>query len=98
MVDEHGPTPDAPAVMRTLARIAGIGRHLPDRPSWRCAAPDCPDPWPCPHARVKLTADACGDRILLSITMAEVLNVAVADLIDVPGDHDLFRRLLAWTR
>ncbi|MFJ8685049.1 hypothetical protein [Micromonospora wenchangensis] len=97
MIDEHGPDADVQPVLRTLERVPGIGRHLPARPDWTCAA-GCPDPWPCPHARERITAAANGDRVDLAMTMARVLNAAVADLVHIPGDHDLFRRMLAWTR
>ncbi|MBB5828153.1 hypothetical protein [Micromonospora carbonacea] len=98
MIDEHGPAADAQPVLRAIGRVPGINGHLPDRPAWTCAAPGCPHRWPCPHARDRITAAAGGDRVDLSITMAQVLNVAVVDLVRVPGDHDLFRRMLAWTR
>ncbi len=97
MIDEQGPDADVQPVMRAIERLPGIDGHLPDRPFWVCADPDCPHRWPCPHARERITA-AASDRVDLSMTMAQVLNVAVADLVHVPGDHDLFRRMLAWTR
>lgn len=97
MIDEHGPNADVQPVMRAIERVPGINGHTPTRPDWTCAA-GCADRWPCPHARERITAAANGDRVDLSITMAQVLNVAVVDLVNVPGDHDLFRRMLAWTR
>ncbi|MGC4805568.1 hypothetical protein [Micromonospora sp. DT233] len=97
MIHEHRAGADAQPVMRAIRRVPGIAGHLPARPSWTCAAASCPHPWPCPHARERITA-AAGDRVELSITMAQVLNVAVEDLVHERGDHDLFRRMLAWTR
>lgn len=98
MIDEHGPLSEPATVMRALAHVPGIGGHLPHRPTWLCADPDCRDRWPCTHARTMIGASVDGDRVALSITMAQVLDVAVSDLIHVPGEHDLYERLLAWTR
>lgn len=98
MIDEHGPLSDPATVMRVLKGVPGIGDHLPDRPSWGCASAVCSERWPCPHARAMIGASVDGDRIALSITMAQVLDVAVGDLINVPGEHDLYERLLSWTR
>ncbi|XTZ16425.1 hypothetical protein ACQSSU_03210 [Micromonospora echinospora] len=98
MIGEHHPMAEPRTVLAVLANVPGLHPHLPDRPTWRCAGPACPDPWPCPWARAHIGAAWGRDRIGLATFMNRVLEASVRDLIDTPGDHDLYGRLIEWTR
>ena len=85
-------------VLGVIDRTPDIRGHVPARPSWLCADADCRDRWPCVWARVMLGAAAGRDRVGLSVLMAQVLHVAVRDLVEVADPHDLYGRMVEWTR
>ena len=65
--------------------------HVWQRPSWQCRA--CDEAWPCPPAKVALTAGA--DRVSLAMYMWGNLDQAVADL-PRRSPAELFDRFVGW--
>lgn len=67
--------------------------HLPERPSWDCAA--CGQPWPCDAAREEAASTL--DAVLLPIYMSAQMYDAAGE-IEAVQPHELFDRFVAWTR
>lgn len=72
-----------------------IGSHAPRRPAWMCIW--CREPYPCPDGRVQLLAAQGGYTPELAVRAVELMELAIADLGEVPVD-ELYRRFLAWTK
>jgi hypothetical protein len=69
--------------------------HLPVRPSWRCAACECP--WPCLTACHELPVEFDGAFVSLALYLGRCFVDAAADLPDRPTE-DLHRRFIGWLR
>jgi hypothetical protein len=70
-----------------------IGRHVPERPSWRCH--DDSDPWPCELARRQLSETFLDNESALVAHLARLMDVAVRDL-GLSDPAVLYRRFVRW--
>lgn len=71
--------------------------HTPHRPDWTCRTCDGDAPWPCSPARVRLAEAYLGDRLGLSMYMAELLAAALTEMATT-SPAELFERFVTWTR
>lgn len=82
------------------ATLAGLRRHVPARPVWRCRA--CAAPWPCQPAKLGLRIAYAGDPDALTGHLRGLLHDAIADRRHTnPGDVDraaLLARFVGWSR
>lgn len=70
-------------------------KHLPTRPTWRCAA--CGIAWPCSAAKLRLLGEYRNDRLALTVYLATLQAEAGEHLTEVDPAR-LTERFLAWTR
>lgn len=67
--------------------------HLAERPEWTCRVDG--QPWPCPEAKKRLTAEFRNDLTGLRMYLAGHIHEIRTDLAD-QSPADLHRRLLGW--
>ncbi|GIM83693.1 hypothetical protein Sar04_13480 [Salinispora arenicola] len=95
----HPPPPRLGPTPNTRHHTTNRPPHTPRRPLWACRA--CAQPWPCPDARLHLTAEYHNRQQNLSIYLAGLYHDAMHDLYhlnphDGPSPRQLFDRFIAW--
>lgn len=73
-----------------------MGDHMPERPSWKCAA--CGQPWPCRDAKAHFSKQYANDRVGLSFYMGMVWQFADQEIGATLSPEDLYDRFVTWTR
>lgn len=69
--------------------------HVPERPSWACAA--CGLPWPCATARVALKSESADNPTHVAMLMWDYLEAYARDFGAGPL-IGAFDRFIRWTR
>ncbi|NYT96748.1 hypothetical protein [Salinispora sp. H7-4] len=91
MNPHHPPPPRLGPTPNTRHHTTNRPPHTPRRPLWTCRA--CAQPWPCPDARLHLTAEYHNRQPHLSIYLAGLYHL---NPHDGPTPRQLFDRFIAW--